>query len=148
MRVLLVEDNPGDVDLVAEGLEESPLPVELAVARDGVEALSWLGLRRGAEPPEIPSLIILDLNLPRRNGWQVLEEIRRDSEFFRVPVVVLTSSDAAEDIDACYDRGANCYLTKPIDLKMYMSVVRHIEAFWLHLVALPGVGGGRPRREG
>jgi two-component system, chemotaxis family, response regulator Rcp1 len=140
MRVLLVEDNPGDVGLVEEGLADSPLRVELAVAKDGVEAMEYLRAYREGEPSGMPNLIILDLNLPRRSGRQVLADIRRDAEMCLIPVVILTSSEAETDVAECYQLGANCYLTKPIDLSMYLSVVRGIESFWLRLAALPRLG--------
>ncbi len=145
MNVLLIEDNPGDVGLVTEGLAESALDVDVVVARDGVEAMDYLRSRRDRGGSSLPNLIILDLNLPRRNGQQVLRDLRADAELGTIPVVILTSSQADIDVDTCYELGANCYLTKPIDLSRYLSVVRGIETFWLRMVALPGPhNGDRP----
>lgn len=139
MRVLLVEDNPGDVGLVIEGMSTAPVPVELDVATDGVEAMEIL--RRHPSPGVAggPHLVILDLNLPRRDGRQVLREIRSDAVWRRIPVVVLTSSDAESDVASSYELGANCYLTKPLDLSAYLGMVHSIAGFWLRLVCLPVV---------
>jgi two-component system, chemotaxis family, response regulator Rcp1 len=139
LEVLLVEDNPGDVRLVREALRDSTVGTRLSVARDGEEALAFL--RR--EPPHAraprPDLILLDLNLPRRDGREVLAAVREDPTLRAIPVVVLTSSDAERDIADAYELKANCFVTKPVDLDRFIGVVRAIEHFWLTVVRLPSV---------
>jgi chemotaxis family two-component system response regulator Rcp1 len=137
VEILLVEDNPGDVRLTVEALKEGTLRNHLSVARDGEEALRFL--RRGgpyAAAP-VPDLILLDLNLPRLNGRQVLAQIKADERLRSIPVVVLTTSRAEQDVRASYDLHANCYITKPVDLEQFIDVVRSIENFWLTVVTLP-----------
>jgi CheY-like chemotaxis protein len=138
IEILLVEDNPGDVRLTIEALKEGKVSNRLSVARDGVEALAFLR-REGphANAPR-PDLILLDLNLPRRDGREVLAEVKADARLRRIPVVVLTTSKAEEDILRTYDLHANCYITKPVDLDQFISVVRSIDDFWLSVVRLPG----------
>lgn len=135
--ILLVEDNPGDVRLTREALRDARIHNRLFVARDGVEALDFL-YRRGehAEVPR-PDLILLDWNLPRKNGREVLEEIKVDPVLRRIPVVVLTTSQAEEDVLRAYDLHANCYIPKPVDLGRFMQIVKSIESFWLSVVKLP-----------
>jgi chemotaxis family two-component system response regulator Rcp1 len=135
--ILLVEDNEGDVRLTREALHEGKVANQLIVARDGVEALAVLR-RTGphAESPR-PHLILLDLNLPRMDGRQVLAEIKQDVDLRRIPVVVLTTSKAEEDIVRTYNLHANCYITKPVDFEKFVSVVRTIDEFWLTVVRLP-----------
>jgi chemotaxis family two-component system response regulator Rcp1 len=137
IEILIVEDNPGDVRLAQEILKESKARNNLHVAEDGVEAIAFLR-REGqyADAPR-PDLILLDLNLPQRNGYEVLAEIKEDPDLKRIPVVVLTTSEAEEDILRTYDLHANCYITKPIDLDRFIEVVRTIEEFWLTIVKLP-----------
>lgn len=136
--VLLVEDNPGDVLLVEEAFRDSTLVVRLHIARDGEEAIQFLR-REGAHAEALaPDLLLLDLNLPRMGGLEVLGELKADPQLRAIPVVVLTSSSAQEDIEGAYDRYANCYITKPGDLDELVDVIRSIEAFWLSLVRLPG----------
>jgi len=134
---LLVEDNPGDVRLTQEALEECKLSNHLSVVGDGVEALAFLR-REGkyANAPR-PDLILLDLNLPRKGGREVLAEIKADSDLRRIPVVVVTSSEAEQDIVATYDLHVNCYVTKPVDLEQFIKVVRSVSTFWLTIVKLP-----------
>jgi CheY-like chemotaxis protein len=137
IRVLLVEDNPGDADLTRDTLESGKLLLEIAVAVDGEEAIEYLmqrGRHRGAAPPD---LIVLDLNLPRLSGVQVLAEIKNHDHLRAIPVVMLTSSDAEKDIVQSYKLGANCYVTKPVDLTAFISIVKSIENFWLTVVKLP-----------
>ncbi|OJH37435.1 response regulator [Cystobacter ferrugineus] len=138
IEILLVEDNPGDVRLTIEALKEGKVSNRLSVARDGVEALAFLR-REGphANAPR-PDLILLDLNLPRRDGREVLADIKADARLRRIPVVVLTTSKAEEDILRTYDLHANCYINKPVDLDQFISVVRSIDDFWLSVVRLPG----------
>ncbi len=133
-RILLVEDNPGDADLIREVIAESEQKTTIALAVDGVEAMRCLR----EDPP--PDLILLDLNLPRKSGREVLAEIKTTEALQRIPVVVLTSSEAAIDVADTYRLHANCYLTKPVDLEEFLGVVRAIERFWLGVVKLPSVG--------
>ena len=135
--ILLVEDNPGDVRLTMEALREGKVRNNLMVARDGVEALAMLrreGPHGGAPRPD---LILLDLNLPKKDGREVLAEIKSDPQLKTIPVVVLTTSKAEEDILKTYELHANCYITKPVDLEQFISVVRSIDDFWLSIVKLP-----------
>lgn len=137
VKILLVEDNPGDVRLTQEALKESKMLNELHVAVDGEEALEFLN-REGkyADAPH-PDLILLDLNLPKKDGRELLEEIKADEKLRRIPVVVLTTSKAQEDIYRMYEQHANCYITKPIDLDQFIEVVKSIDNFWLTIVKLP-----------
>ncbi len=137
IEILLVEDNPADVRLTFEALKDGKISNGMHVAKDGVEALDFL-FRRGAfaEVPR-PDLILLDLNLPKKDGREVLAEIKADPDLKRIPVVVLTTSGAEDDIIRSYNLHANCYVTKPVDLEQFMEVVRTIEDFWLTIVSLP-----------
>lgn len=137
VEVLLVEDNPADVRLTHEALKDGRVMVNLTVACDGVEAIEILK-REGvhASKPR-PDLILLDLNLPRKNGREVLEEIKADDDLKRIPVIVMTTSKADQDIYKAYNLNANCYVTKPVDLDEFLNVVRSIEDFWLTVVTLP-----------
>ncbi len=137
VEILLVEDNPGDVRLTQEAMKEGKMRNNLSVARDGVEAMAFLR-REGqyADAPR-PDVVLLDLNLPKKDGREVLAEIKADPELRRIPVVVLTSSKADEDIINSYDAHANCYVTKPGDLEQFMEVVRSVEGFWVQIVKLP-----------
>ena len=137
VEILLVEDNPGDVRLTEEALKEGKVINNIHLARDGVEAISFL--QRGGKYPNAvrPDLILLDLNLPKKDGREVLMEIKKDDELRRIPVVVLTTSGSEEDIIRTYDYHANCYITKPVDLDQFINVVKSIENFWLSVVKLP-----------
>ena len=137
IEILLVEDNPGDVRLTIEALKEGKVSNNLSVARDGVEALAFLRREGSHAKAARPDLILLDLNLPKKDGREVLAEIKDDSSLRRIPVVVLTTSKAEEDILRTYDLHANCYITKPVDLEQFISVVRSIDDFWLSVVRLP-----------
>jgi CheY-like chemotaxis protein len=137
IEILLVEDNPGDVELVREALGEGKISNTLHVASDGVQAMEFLKQQGSHAGASCPDLVLLDLNLPRKNGREVLEEIKSDPRLRLVPVVVLTSSKAEEDILRSYDLHANCYVTKPVDLEQFLHVVRSIEDFWLTVVKLP-----------
>jgi CheY-like chemotaxis protein len=137
IEVLLVEDNPGDVRLTREALKEGKVHNNLHVAPDGVEALAFLR-REGRYADAVrPDLILLDLNLPRKGGREVLEEIKNDRALRHIPVVILTSSQAEQDIARAYDLHANCYISKPVDLDQFITVVRSIEDFWFTVVKLP-----------
>ena len=137
IEILLVEDNPGDVRLTVEALKEGKVHNNLAVAKDGVEALAYLRREGSHANANRPDLILLDLNLPRKDGREVLAEIKEDPLLRRIPVVVLTTSKAEEDILRTYDLHANCHITKPVDLDQFISVVRSIDDFWLSVVRLP-----------
>ena len=137
VEILLVEDDAGDIDLTEEALEESKLKINLNVVRDGVEAIAYL--RREGEYANAtrPDLILLDLNLPRKDGREVLQEIKNDNKLKHIPVVVLTTSDTDEDILSSYDLGANCYVNKPLGMEEFAQIVRSIEDFWFTIVKLP-----------
>lgn len=137
IEVLLVEDDPGDVLMTKEAFEEHKLGNRLHVVSDGVEALRFLR-REGefADAPR-PHLILLDLNLPRKDGREVLQEVKNDDDLAHIPVVVLTTSEAENDIVRSYELHANCYITKPVGLEQFISIVREIESFWLAVVTLP-----------
>ncbi|MEO8393067.1 MAG: response regulator [Chloroflexota bacterium] len=137
IEILLVEDNPGDVRLTIEGLNEGKVNHHLSVARDGLEALAYLHREAPFTEAVRPDVILLDLNLPKKNGHEVLAEIKADPALKRIPVVVLTTSKADEDIMHSYDLHANCYIPKPVDLEQFMAVVQAIETFWLTIVKLP-----------
>jgi CheY-like chemotaxis protein len=141
VNVLLVEDNEADADLTRATLGKTNVDIKLAVAKDGVEAIDFLnGMGSWSEPGE-PTLILLDLNLPRKDGRQVLAILKSQDQFRRIPVVVLSSSDSERDIASCYQLGANCYIVKPVDLVEYRALVKALEDFWLGAAKLP-------RREG
>ncbi len=135
--ILLVEDNPGDVELVREALSEGKIRNELHVAQDGIEAMKFLKREAGYEDSPCPDLVLLDLNLPKKSGREVLEEIKSNAKLKFIPVVILTSSKAEEDILKSYKLYANCYVTKPVDFEQFMKVVKSIEDFWLTVVKLP-----------
>ncbi len=140
IEILLVEDNPGDVRLTEEVLKENKLCNNLSVALDGEEALAFLRQQGKHSNAARPDLILLDLNLPKKDGREVLEEIKADKYFKRIPIVVLTTSAAEQDVFMSYERNANCYITKPVDLEKFINVVRAIEDFWLTIVKLPKNG--------
>jgi two-component system, chemotaxis family, response regulator Rcp1 len=144
LEILLVEDNPGDVRLTREALKESWISTNLEVAGDGVEALQLLNGEKGKAPLR-PDLILLDLNLPRMGGRELLAELKASPELRQIPVVVLSSSDAEDDVRSAYDLHANCYVVKPVALDRYLAAVRGIEQFWNSLVKLPGGGEGGGR---
>lgn len=137
IEILLVEDNPGDVRLTIEAFHEGKVRNKMAVVSDGEEAISYLRATGKYVDVKRPDLILLDLNLPRKDGREVLDELKSDSELRRIPVVVLTTSSAEEDILRSYDCHANCYITKPIEFEKFLAVVRSIEEFWLSIVRLP-----------
>ena len=137
IEVLLVEDNPGDVRLMLEALKEGKVLNRVNVVEDGVEAMAFMRQEgKYADAPR-PDLILLDLNLPLKDGRQVLAEIKTDADLKRIPVVILTVSQAEEDILKSYNLYANCYITKPVNLDDFISVVKAIENFWLTIVKLP-----------
>lgn len=141
IEILLVEDNPADVRLIKEALTTSALWSKLSVVKDGLEALDYIkrigqfaGVRR-------PDLVLLDLNLPKKDGREVLAEVKHDPDLAPIPVVVLTSSSAEEDVLKAYSLHANCYITKPVELGQFVNVVKSIEDFWLTVVRLPRPNG-------
>jgi CheY-like chemotaxis protein len=137
LEILLVEDNPGDVRLTIEVFKEDKMYNSMNVAEDGVEAMAFLRQQgKYADVPR-PDLVLLDLNLPRKDGREVLAEIKADENLRRIPVVILTTSQAEEDILKTYDLHANCYITKPVSLDQFIKVVKYIEDFWLTIVKLP-----------
>ena len=139
VEILLIEDNPGDARLTREALKDGKVKNNLHIVYDGVEATDFLFKRNEYQNAPRPDLIILDLNLPKKNGQEVLAEIKADDSLKSIPVIILTISKADEDIIKSYQLHANCFLIKPIDLNEFFEVVRSIEDFWLTLVKLPGV---------
>lgn len=135
--ILLIEDNIGDARLTMEALKDGKVRNNLTVVYDGVEATDYLFRRNKYLFATRPDLILLDLNLPKKNGHEVLAEIKNDDNLKRIPIVVLTTSKAEEDILNTYNLHANCYISKPIDLGKFLNVVKSIEDFWLTLVQLP-----------
>ena len=140
IHILLVEDNPGDVRLTREALEEAKVRNTMSVAQDGVEALAFLRREGKYASAPHPDLILLDLNLPKKDGREVLAEIKADTNLRRIPVVILTSSEAEMDILKAYDLHANAYISKPVGLEQFIHVVKSIEDFWLEIVRLPPKG--------
>ena len=136
-EILLVEDNPGDVDLVLEVLKGSAVPHHVAVAHDGAEALAMLHSEGPHVSARRPDLVLLDLNLPKKNGREVLADMKADSALVHIPVVILSSSDRERELVEVYRLHANCFVQKPVELDEYWSAVREIERFWLGRVALP-----------
>jgi CheY-like chemotaxis protein len=137
IEILLVEDNPGDVRLTREALKEGQLTNNLHVVEDGEQAMQFLGCEAEYAQVPRPDLILLDLNLPRKDGREVLAEIKQDPKLQKIPVVVLTTSKAEEDVCRAYKLNCNCYITKPADLGQFINVVRAIEHFWMTIVTLP-----------
>jgi two-component system, chemotaxis family, response regulator Rcp1 len=140
VEILLVEDNPGDERLTREALKEGKVYSNLHWVKDGVEAMSFL--RREGKYADVPrpDIILLDLNLPKKDGREVLQDIKNDDALKRIPVVVLTTSKAEEDVLRTYNLHANCYVTKPVDLEKFIVVVKSIDVFWLTVVTLPPTG--------
>ncbi len=140
VEILLVEDNPGDVRLAIEALKEAKVRNNLHVVEDGMEAMAFLRKEGQYTAVPRPDVVLLDLNLPKKDGREVLAEIKTDDNLKRIPVVILTVSKAEEDILKTYNLHANCYITKPLDLDQFLSVVKSIEDFWLTIVTLPPNG--------
>jgi len=140
IEILLVEDNPGDVRLTREALKEGKVYSNLHTVKDGVEAMDFLHRKGKYKDVPRPDIILLDLNLPKKDGREVLQEIKTDDQLKRIPVVVLTTSKAEEDVLRTYNLHANCYVTKPVDLEKFMVVVKTIDVFWLTVVTLPPNG--------
>jgi CheY-like chemotaxis protein len=138
-EILLVEDNEGDIELTKEAFEDAKFRNHLHVAEDGDEALDYLFKRNGYEDAVIPDIILLDLNLPGTDGKEVLVTIKADPLLKRIPVIVLTSSQADKDIVESYDLHANCYIVKPVNAAKFMKVVQSVENFWVDIVCLPSI---------
>jgi two-component system, chemotaxis family, response regulator Rcp1 len=141
-EILLVEDNPADARLTREALSESQMLNRLHHVKDGIEALQFLRREEAFPDAPTPDVMLLDLNLPRKDGRQVLSEMKQDPRLRMIPVVILTTSEAESDIVKSYELHANCYITKPVDLEKFINIVRSIESFWLAIVTLPN----RPTR--
>ena len=137
LEILLVEDNPADMDLTLELLRNCKISNHVTAVRDGVEAVDAVYRRAKFNDVPHPDLILLDLNLPRKDGREVLKELKADPQTCRIPIVVLTSSEAEQDIMKSYQYHANCYISKPVDLQQFIKVVSSIEDFWLTVVKLP-----------
>lgn len=139
IEVLLVEDNPGDVRLVKEALRDFHLPLHLTVARDGEEAMQMLFDAPAGTPPIRPHMILLDLNLPKRSGHEVLRGVKQDSSLRTIPVVIVSSASSIEEVNRAYRLSANCYVCKPLDLETTLQTIRDICTFWLQRATLPSV---------
>lgn len=137
VHILLVEDNPGDVRLTLEALRDGRISNQISVARDGEEALDFLRRRGEHAGADRPDLVLLDLNLPKKDGREVLQEVKADPELHRIPVIVLTTSSADQDVLLSYDLHANCYIKKPIEYDEFMGAIRGLENFWTKIVRLP-----------
>ena len=136
-EILLVEDNEGDIELTREAFEDARFRNNLQIAEDGAKALDILFKRNGFEKAQTPDIILLDLNLPRVDGREVLETIKGNDALKRIPTIVLTSSMADRDVVKSYDLHANCYIVKPVNAIKFMEVVQHVENFWIDIVCLP-----------
>ncbi|AFY79629.1 response regulator containing a CheY-like receiver domain and an HTH DNA-binding domain [Pleurocapsa sp. PCC 7327] len=137
IEILLIEDNPGDIELTKIALEDNKMTINLSVVEDGVEALKFLKKEGKYANVPHPDLILLDLNLPKKDGREVLAEMKADPILKRIPVVILTTSQAEEDVLRAYNLCANCYITKPVDFDRFVKIVRSIENFWFTIVKLP-----------
>jgi chemotaxis family two-component system response regulator Rcp1 len=137
VEILLVEDNPGDVRLTLEAFREGKVRNKINVVNDGIEALAYLRKEGKYADVSRPDVILLDLNLPRKDGREVLEEIKKKPNLSRIPVVILTTSQAEQDVLQTYNLHANCYITKPVDLEQFTMVIKSIDIFWLNVVKLP-----------
>jgi CheY-like chemotaxis protein len=142
IEILLVEDNAGDARLTLEAFKEGRVLNRITVMQDGVQALAYLRRQGSYAAARLPDLILLDLNLPRMSGREVLTQIKSDERLKSIPVVVLTTSEDEQDIARAYSQHANCYITKPVDLEQFLRVIQSIENFWLTLVRLPPNGAG------
>jgi chemotaxis family two-component system response regulator Rcp1 len=139
IHILLIEDNPGDVRLTREVLKEGRIHNQLSVVTDGEKALQFLRKEGEFSNTPMPDIILLDLNLPKKDGREVLAEIKSDPFLLRIPVIVLTTSNAEQDVLNTYSHHANCYITKPVDFNQFIGVIKTFEDFWLNIVKLPAV---------
>lgn len=140
VEILLVEDNNGDIVLIKEALFEGKIHNNLSVTKNGIEALEFLRRSGNYKDAPVPDLILLDMNLPKKNGKEVLAEIKADEKLKVIPVVILTSSQAEQDVITSYKLNANCYITKPVDFEHFIDVINSIENFWFSIVKLPSMG--------
>jgi chemotaxis family two-component system response regulator Rcp1 len=140
IEILLVEDSPSDTDLTVEALESAKIANRLSIVEDGVQAMEFLRRQGDSAKAPRPDLILLDLNLPRKDGRAVLQEIKADKTLQNIPVVVLTTSQAEKDVLQAYSLHANCYIVKPVDFRQFLEVIKAIESFWLTVVKLPSGG--------
>lgn len=137
IQILLVEDNEGDILLTTEALEEAKINNEVKVLRDGEKAIEYLDALKNEQPKALPDLILLDVNLPRKNGHEVLIHIKNDPQLQKLPVIMLTTSSSAKDIDQAYQEHVNCYIVKPVEAASFLEMVTSIEDFWFTIVKLP-----------
>ena len=137
INILLVEDNPGDIELTKEAFQQGKIANNIEVVTDGVKAMALLRKEGEFADSRTPDIILLDLNLPKKDGREVLKEIKNDDQLKCIPVIILTTSEADEDVNVAYDNHANCYIRKPVDMDSFMEVTHRIEDFWLSIVKLP-----------
>ena len=137
VKILLVEDNEGDIVLTREALEDAKILIELSVVKDGKEAIDLLNKHGKYADITLPDMLLLDVNLPKKNGHEVLKYIKGNENLKHIPVIMLTTSSSPKDIDLSYDNYANCYITKPVEINDFLSVVATIENFWISIVKLP-----------
>ena len=137
IHILLVEDNEGDIFLVTEALEEGKIVNKISVTKDGKEAIDFLEKKGKYQNADRPDLILLDINLPKKNGFEVLEHIKSQKNLKQIPVIMLTTSSSEKDISMSYKNHANCFITKPVDVENFLKVVYSIENFWISIVTLP-----------
>lgn len=137
IEVLIIEDNPADVDLVKEAFRDGKLAINLVVAIDGEEAMTYLRKEHEYVSAKTPDLVLLDLNMPIKNGFEVLDEMKQDPELKRIPVIIMTISKTEEDVLKSYNLHANAYIIKPVELNQFISAIRSVEHFWLAIVKLP-----------
>jgi CheY-like chemotaxis protein len=136
-NILLVEDNPADARLIEEVFKDTNLKNEIYIVKDGVDAMNFLNKKKGYSDVPKPQIILLDLNLPRKDGREVLKEVKDNEDLKRIPIVILTTSSAGEDVKKTYNNHANCFITKPVDFDQFLKVINAIEDFWLKVVELP-----------
>jgi len=137
IEILLIEDNPGDIRLTIEAFKESKIANILNIVEDGIEAINYLENQRKFKDKPLPDIIILDLNLPKKDGREVLAEIKEDKLLKHIPVVIFTTSQSETDIFKCYDLHANCYISKPLNMNQFIKIVKSVENFWFTVVKLP-----------
>ena len=137
IKILLVEDNEGDIILTTEALENAKIQLKLSVVKDGKEAIDFISKKGKYSNEDTPDILLLDLNLPKKNGLEVLHFMKSNEELKQIPIIILTTSSSAKDINDCYRGFANCYITKPLEIGDFLSVITTIENFWISLVKLP-----------
>ena len=137
IHILLVEDNEGDIMLTREALEDAKIFIHLSVVTDGKEAMDFLGKQGKYANADLPDILLLDVNLPKKNGHEVLKYVKEDENLKHIPVIMLTTSSSQKDIDLSYNNYANCYITKPVEAKDFLAIITTIENFWISVVKLP-----------